>query len=56
VYEPLFRSGSEVLANYRSLLGVRHMVPAELAQIPTASAKAPAKPKSAKAAKSTEAK
>ena len=48
-YEPLFRSGSEVLANYRSLLGVRHMVPAELAQIPTSSAKAPAKPKSAKA-------
>ncbi|MFZ0816854.1 MAG: hypothetical protein WAM78_15115 [Candidatus Sulfotelmatobacter sp.] len=54
-YEPLFRSGSEVLANYRSLLGVRHMVPAELAQIPTASAKMPAKPKSAKSAKSTEA-
>jgi hypothetical protein len=36
VYEPLFRSASEVLANYRSLLGVRHTVPAELAQIPTA--------------------
>ena len=54
-YEPLFRSGSEVLSNYRSLLGVRHMVPAELTQIPTASAKAPAKPKSAKPAKSTEA-
>jgi hypothetical protein len=54
-YEPLFRSGSEVLANYRGLLGVRHMVPAELAQIPTAGAKAPAKPKSAKPAKSTEA-
>ena len=35
-YEPLFRSASEVLANYRSLLGVRHTVPAELAQIPGA--------------------
>jgi hypothetical protein len=35
-YEPLFRSASEVLANYRSLLGVRHTVPAELAQIPAA--------------------
>ena len=33
-YEPLFRSASEVLANYRSLLGVRHTVPGELAQIP----------------------
>jgi hypothetical protein len=46
-YEPLFRSASEVLADYRSLLGVRHMVPAELSQIPTAG---PAKPKSAKPA------
>jgi hypothetical protein len=35
-YEPLFHSASEVLANYRSLLGVRHTVPAELAQIPGA--------------------
>jgi hypothetical protein len=50
VYEPLFRSASEVLANYRSLLGVRRMVPAELAQIPTATPKATAKPKSAKPA------
>jgi hypothetical protein len=47
-YEPLFRSASEVLANYRNLLGVGHTVPAELAQIPTAGPKAPAKPKSAK--------
>jgi hypothetical protein len=54
-YEPLFRSGSEVLSNYRSLLGVRHMVPTELAQIPSAGAKTPAKPKSAKSAKSPEA-
>jgi hypothetical protein len=45
-YEPLFRSASEVLANYRSLLGVRRTVPAELAQIP--GGKEPAKPKSAK--------
>ena len=47
-YEPLFRSASEVLANYRGLLGVRHTVPAELAQIPET--KAVAKPKSAKPA------
>jgi hypothetical protein len=37
-YEPLFHSASEVLANYRSLLGVRRTVPAELAQIPGAEA------------------
>jgi hypothetical protein len=48
VYEPLFRSASEVLTNYRSLLGVKHTVPAELAQIPAAGAKV--KPKSAKQA------
>jgi hypothetical protein len=47
-YEPLFRSASEVLANYRSLLTVRHTVPAELAQIP--GQKAIAMPKSAKPA------
>jgi hypothetical protein len=47
-YEPLFRSASEVLANYRSLLSVRRTVPAELAQIPRP--KAPAKPKSARPA------
>lgn len=46
-YEPLFRSASEVLADYRTLLGVRRTVPAELAQIPTA--QAASKPKSAKA-------
>jgi hypothetical protein len=51
-YEPLFRSASEVLANYRGLLGVRHTVPSELAQIPTAAgnSKATAKPKPAKPA------
>jgi len=51
-YDPLFRAASEVLANYRSLLGVRHTVPAELAQIPGAGPKAPTKPKSAKPAAS----
>ncbi|MGA8212014.1 MAG: hypothetical protein WB799_00370 [Candidatus Sulfotelmatobacter sp.] len=49
-YDPLFRSASEVLANYRGLLGVRRTVPAELAQIPGAEPKAPVKPKSAKPA------
>jgi len=50
-YEPLFRRASEVLANYRSLLGVRHTVPAELAQIPAAAASQTAtKPKSTKPA------
>lgn len=43
-YEPLFRTGSEVLANYRRLLGVGHTVTAELAQIPDATSKAKAKP------------
>jgi hypothetical protein len=32
-YDPLFRSASEVLSNYRGLLGVRRTVPEELAQI-----------------------
>jgi hypothetical protein len=49
-YEPLFRGASEVIANYRRLLGVGHTVPAELAQIPPARAKTAAKPKSAKPA------
>jgi hypothetical protein len=49
-YVPLFRGASEVLANYRNLLGVQRTVPAELAQIPGASPKAAAKPKSAKPA------
>jgi hypothetical protein len=47
-YEPLFHSASEVLANYRGLLNVRHLVPAELAQIPGAAQKTAAKPKSIK--------
>jgi hypothetical protein len=32
-YEPLFRTASDVLANYRTLLGVKKMVPEELAKI-----------------------
>ncbi len=47
-YEPLFRSASEVLANYRILLGVKHTVVAELAQIPTPVQKAAPKQKTAK--------
>jgi hypothetical protein len=49
VYEPLFRGASEVLTNYRRLLGVGRIVPAELAQIPGASTNPDTKPKSAKA-------
>jgi hypothetical protein len=49
-YEPLFRSASEVLANYRSLLSVRRTVPAELAQIPGGAPATTAKPKSGKSA------
>jgi hypothetical protein len=36
-YEPLFRNASEVMANYRVLLGVKKMVPEELARISGAS-------------------
>lgn len=32
-YEPLFRGASEVLANYRNLLGVKKMIPEELARV-----------------------
>lgn len=35
-YEPLFRSASEVLTNYRTLLGVKAVVPQELAKIGSA--------------------
>jgi hypothetical protein len=47
-YEPLFHSASEVLANYRKLLGAGRTVPAELAQIPGATPKAATKPQSPK--------
>jgi hypothetical protein len=41
-YEPLFHSASEVLANYRRLLSVGHIVPAELAQISSGETAKPA--------------
>jgi len=41
-YEPLFHSASEVLANYRGLLGVRTTVPEELAKTGAASKPKPA--------------
>lgn len=44
-YEPLFHSASEVLANYRTLLGVKKVVPDELAKI-SAESKPVAPPKS----------
>ena len=47
-YDPLFRSGSELLSDYRRLLGASHIVPAELAQIPTPRSKPAAKQKLAK--------
>jgi len=51
-YEPLFRSASDVLTNYRGLLGVKTLVPEELARISGASKpKEPPKPKPAKANK-----
>src|SRR5260370_493780 len=49
-YEPLFRSASEVLANYRKLLAVQRTVPAELAQIPGAVQKETPQPKSPRSA------
>jgi hypothetical protein len=44
-YEPLFRSASEVLANYRALLSVKIIVPEELAKI-SGESKAESKPDS----------
>jgi len=44
-YEPLFRSASEVLTNYRGLLGARNIVPEELGKVEPGSK--PAKAKSA---------
>jgi hypothetical protein len=43
VYQPLFASASQVLADYRRALGVRRTVPAELAQIPAAKTSAKTK-------------
>ena len=50
MYEPLFRSASEVLTNYRGLLGVRTIVAEELAKISGASTTNANKPKPAKPA------
>jgi hypothetical protein len=50
-YEPLFRGASEVLAHYRNLLGVKTIVPEELAKI-----RGEAKPKIAEKAKNATAK
>ena len=44
-YEPLFRSASEVLTNYRGLLGARSIVPEELGKVEPGSK--PSKAKSA---------
>jgi hypothetical protein len=41
-YEPLFRGASDVLANYRKLLGVKATVPEELAKISGAAKPTPA--------------
>ncbi len=46
VYEPLFHSASEVLTNYRNLLGVKKIVPEELSKMSTqAQPTSPAKSK-----------
>jgi hypothetical protein len=37
-YEPLFQSASAIVAKYRNILGVRHMVPAEIARLSSAQA------------------
>jgi hypothetical protein len=51
-YEPLFRNASDVLANYRGLLGARMIVPEELAKITGESkAKAGAKSPTGKSAR-----
>jgi hypothetical protein len=50
-YEPLFRSASDVLTNYRGLLGVRTTVPEELAKVESGSKPSP--PKSAPKSKIT---
>ena len=38
-YDPLFRNATGIVANYRSLLGARHIIPDELARVGAASAK-----------------
>jgi hypothetical protein len=53
-YEPLFHSASDVLANYRGLLGVKMIVPEELGKISSESKPkaSPPTPKTAKPASS----
>ncbi len=51
-YEPLFRGASDVLANYRGLLGVKKIVPEELAKI-SGPSKAESKPTAPTKAKGT---
>jgi hypothetical protein len=53
-YEPLFRSASQVMADYRGLLGIKAVVPDELAKIremlkPASKPKLASKPKTSKA-------
>jgi hypothetical protein len=51
VYEPLFQSASQVLTNYRRLLGVKSVVPEELGKVSGAvKTKVATKPKSSKPA------
>jgi len=40
-YDPLFRSGASVMSAYRGLLGIRHIVPEELARMQVGAAKKP---------------
>ena len=49
-YEPLFRSASDVLANYRALLSVKRIVPEELAAISESKPKPAPRTKAAKPA------
>jgi hypothetical protein len=49
-YEQLFRSASDVLANYRALLNVKKIVPEELAAISESKQKAAPNPKATKPA------
>jgi hypothetical protein len=50
-YEPLFRSASDVLANYRVLLNVKAIVPEELSRISGAKPRSSAQNRSAKSEK-----
>jgi hypothetical protein len=52
IYEPLFHSASEVLTNYRALLGVKKVVPEELEKISAASK--PVAPQKSKMMKPTQ--